>query len=236
MTTELPQAVVLPGNRMFPRRLAGGVSQPPWSGRAAAWVVLISFVAGKCIFRLEVDLLWTELVASLPMIGALWYLARRSGTSIGTVFGLLGGRVGKVLVSGILLFIFETLLGVATRGAFKGLGFATGNDGIREQAGETASSFFSFTDAIVWAPFCEELAFRGLLYTSLRTRLGVGSSAVITAAAFAGMHPVDSMAQAGILFVPAVLSSLWYERTRSLWPGIISHALCNLTVTAFWAG
>ena len=36
-------------------------------------------------------------------------------------------------------------------------------------------------DASVWAPIVEELTFRGLLYGTLRTRLGVSPSAVLSA-------------------------------------------------------
>ncbi len=44
------------------------------------------------------------------------------------------------------------------------------------------------------------------------------------------MHHLDSIPLAGASVVPAVLSSLWYERTRSLWPNIIAHSLHNLSV------
>ena len=64
------------------------------------------------------------------------------------------------------------------------LGFERG-PGAEAQARAIASSFFCLTDVTVWAPLCEELWFRALLYTSLRTRLGVAASAVVTAALFA---------------------------------------------------
>ena len=89
------------------------------------------------------------------------------------------------------------------------------------------ASFFALTDATVWAPLCEELWFRALLYTSLRTRLGVAPSAVVTATLFASVHYPESLVTAAAFFFPAVLSSLWYERTRSLWPNVIAHSLMN---------
>jgi membrane protease YdiL (CAAX protease family) len=98
------------------------------------------------------------------------------------------------------------------------------------------SSFFAFTDTTIWTPVCEELTFRGLLYTSLRTRLGAVPAGTATAAAFTLMHRPDSAGAVAYFFFPAVLGSLWYERTRSLWPNIISHALDNVVVTLFLAG
>ena len=109
-----------------------------------------------------------------------------------------------------------------------GLGTGTGDE---EQAKATASSFFHLTDTLVWAPFCEELACRALLYTSLRIRSGIATSSAVTAAVFVVMHTPGSLVDAGVLFFPAVLSSLWYERTRSLWPNVIDHALYNSMVT-----
>ena len=72
--------------------------------------------------------------------------------------------------------------------------------------------------AIVWAPIIEELVFRGLLYGTLRTRLGVWPSALASAVIFALPH---GYAVAGSLSVlmSGVLWALAYERTRSLLAG-----------------
>ena len=100
-----------------------------------------------------------------------------------------------------------------------------------------STSFFAFTDATVWAPLCEELWFRALLYTSLRTRLGVAPSAVVTAALFTSIHGLESLVSVVAFFLPALLSSLWYERARSLWPNVIAHSLMNtLPVIVLHAG
>jgi membrane protease YdiL (CAAX protease family) len=138
------------------------------------------------------------------------------------------------MVSGLLLFVLEVLLMVAAGVVLRRLGFSAGTDA-GEQARAIASSPFIIIDATVWAPLCEELSFRALLYTSLRTRLGVASSAVVTAAAFALIHTPISIHKQGVFFLDALLSSIWYERTRSLWPNIISHSLHNILATVLWA-
>ena len=56
-------------------------------------------------------------------------------------------------------------------------------------------------------------------------------SIVITADAFGLVHAPCSVQKVTIIFVDASLSSFWYERTRSLWPNIISHSLNNTMVT-----
>jgi len=58
--------------------------------------------------------------------------------------------------------------------------------------------------------------------------LGIASSIVGTAAAFALAHTPCSFDKVAVLSVDALLSSFWYERTRSLWPNIISHSLNNV--------
>jgi len=144
------------------------------------------------------------------MLCALGYLARGAGTSVTHVFGLRGARVGAVLASAIVLWILLSLLMGLAGATLNSLGFGMGTGagpGIGRQA---ASSLFAFTDIVVWAPICEELACRALLYTSLRTCLGITLSSVVTAAAFTWLHHPDSIPVAGGHFVPAVISSLWY--------------------------
>jgi membrane protease YdiL (CAAX protease family) len=238
IASVLAKPLRLIGKVPFPRQLAEGVSRPPWSWRAAALAVFIAFAGFKAlegIFNSDLAGGWwwavfPALIAHLPMLCALGYLARGAGTSVTHLFGLGGARVGAVLASGTVLWMLVSLLMVLVGVTLSSLGFSMGtgaSPGIGRQA---ASSIFAFTDIVVWGPICEELACRALLYTSLRTRLGITLSGVVTAAAFTWLHHLDSIPLAGASFVPAVLMSLWYERTRSLWPNIIAHSQLNLSV------
>lgn len=87
----------------------------------------------------------------------------------------------------------------------------------------------SLLEYVVLAPIFEELAFRGLLYAALRRRFGFMSSAFISASLFAIAHGY------GLIGCISVLWSgyLWawiYEKTGSLIPGMIAHAMNNLLV------
>ncbi|MBS1992448.1 MAG: CPBP family intramembrane metalloprotease [Cyanobacteria bacterium SZAS LIN-2] len=81
----------------------------------------------------------------------------------------------------------------------------------------------------ILAPIAEEFSFRGILYTVVRKRLGVFWGIVISAAIFAGYHfdlgmfPSHFIVGVGLAFI--------YERTRSLVPCILTHALWNSSVT-----
>jgi membrane protease YdiL (CAAX protease family) len=86
-------------------------------------------------------------------------------------------------------------------------------------------------DGVLWAPVFEELAFRGLLYPTLRLRLPPWPAALASAALFGvahgyGLHGFAAVTWSGMIW------ALGYERTRSLLPGMLAHAASNLLATA----
>jgi membrane protease YdiL (CAAX protease family) len=87
----------------------------------------------------------------------------------------------------------------------------------------------------VWAPVVEELTFRGLLYATLRTRLAVWPSAILSAALFALPHGYAAAGSLSVL-VSGVLWAWAYERTRSLVPGFLAHSANNLMSTLWVVG
>lgn len=88
----------------------------------------------------------------------------------------------------------------------------------------------SLLEYVVFAPIFEEIAFRGLLFAILRRRLSFVPAALLSASIFALAHGY------GLIGFVSVLWSgfLWawiYEKTGSLIPGIIAHAMNNLLVS-----
>ncbi|HXT35225.1 MAG TPA: CPBP family intramembrane glutamic endopeptidase [Chloroflexota bacterium] len=82
----------------------------------------------------------------------------------------------------------------------------------------------SIVTGVILTPLAEELLFRGVLYQSLRRTMPLGGAALVSALVFAGMHFTLS------LFIPLTFMGLvlaWlYERSGSLFPGMLVHA-CN---------
>jgi membrane protease YdiL (CAAX protease family) len=74
-------------------------------------------------------------------------------------------------------------------------------------------------------PFVEELLFRGLFYRWLRERWGVAAAVAVSALSFSALHGIPQLIPALALF-GAVLA-LVYEKSGSLWPAIVVHALFN---------
>ena len=79
---------------------------------------------------------------------------------------------------------------------------------------------------VILAPLLEEAVFRGVLYASLRRRLGVAASAAIAAIAHAAVHfDLAALAPLAVIFF---LFGLLYERAGSLWAPTIAHGGHNL--------
>ncbi len=82
--------------------------------------------------------------------------------------------------------------------------------------------------AVLFAPFAEEVFFRGFLYK----KFGVWVSALI----FALLHfAYGSIVEITVAFVIAIFLTYLFIKTKSLWPAIIAHSLFNLmSLTVMW--
>jgi membrane protease YdiL (CAAX protease family) len=85
--------------------------------------------------------------------------------------------------------------------------------------------FLTFFSAAIFAPVAEEIFFRGFLYGGLRARFGSIVAIIVSTVFFTALHfSLDA-------FVPILVLGLFlawlYERTGSLYPGIILHASNN---------
>ena len=87
----------------------------------------------------------------------------------------------------------------------------------------------SLVEYVVFAPLFEELAFRGLLFAILRRKFRFLPAALISAGIFGIAHGYGLV---GLLSVcwSGVLWAWIYEKTGSLLPGILAHAINNLLV------
>ncbi len=85
---------------------------------------------------------------------------------------------------------------------------------------------------IVAAPFAEEILFRGFLFQGFRNGYGWKKAALISSLIFAVMHFQLSV------FIPTLLLGLLfatlYNRSNSIWPGIILHLFMNLIAVGMW--
>lgn len=239
--------------RLWRRRglpvLATGLRTPPWSGgtgyavlvRAAFWGGLVGLVA---YFAWEETGLGGSpplgtLLASLPM---LWVLRRvllgPRGLNLGRAFGLrLTAGPGALVVVTLVLVAVEQLCSLGAGLLAAALGVESHwTESLAEEIvwGAAPLAAASLVDGVVWAPLFEEIAFRGLLYTTLRTRLPALGAAALSAGLFSGLH-FYSLAGFLALFGAALVAALVYERSRSLLPCILAHVFNNVLAFGYIA-
>jgi membrane protease YdiL (CAAX protease family) len=150
----------------------------------------------------------------LPVIPSLGLAWPRLGPVVG---GALAGFGGFWLV-GLLEVGLERVLPVP----------ADLKESLRQLV---AGPQFILWDIIVLAlspAVCEEALFRGLAQPSLRSRLGAWPAIVITALLFAGFHlSLYRLVPTALL---GVLLGILREKSGSLWPSMVFHALNNTLV------
>ncbi|MBA3965390.1 MAG: CPBP family intramembrane metalloprotease [Nitrospirales bacterium] len=81
-------------------------------------------------------------------------------------------------------------------------------------------------DFVLLAPFFEELIFRGILFTTLRTKFSFPLSMVASGLIFALAHGYGVIAFLTVLW-SGLLWAWAYERTGSVIPGMLAHAINN---------
>jgi len=232
----------------------GGALQRPWAAVEGYAVAVRSAVAGLLIvmalqlwatqfFRPGLLASWATLFASLPM---LWWMRRRLlaplGMGFAGAFGLsLAAANWRRLVVISLGFLALDWLGMTLIGwGAWHLGLTSHwAEGVDERLifGPSSTLWLGVINLVVFTPILEELGFRGLIYTSMRSRLRPAWAIPLNALLFSSLH---------LYSLPGFLTVFWsglilawvYERYRSLLPGMLIHAAGNLlsftTVVLFY--
>lgn len=216
----------------------------PWSAyegfavcvRAAVYGLLL-YVALHLIsthyFRPSVFTMWSTLFASLPMLLLIHYrLLKPRGLNLTKAFGLSiwqpGPRQFLLITLGLLAMdmLGQILIGWGTWKLGAGDHWSAG---IQERLvfGPEATVIWSTINIVLWTPIMEEIGFRGLIYTSLRSRAGPTLAIVLCAALFSAMH-LQSVAGFLSIFWSGMLLAYAYERYHSLLPGIVMHSAGNM--------
>ncbi len=218
---------------------------PDWSGADGYALFVRSLGVPQAIAVLAFVVLRREtglgsllgMAADLPIFLWVWHYLRTHDSSMRTAFGLRPRRRGWAPLAGATF----ALVAIALVGDIV-IQIASGylrvrthwTDGFAEELLWAAPRrvLLEAFDASLWAPIVEEITFRGLLYGTLRTRLGAGTSALLSAVIFTLPHGYAAVGSASVL-VSGLLWALAYERTRSLLPGLFAHAANNLLSTVW---
>ena len=174
------------------------------------------------------DVLWGGLVA----LGLIWVLRPKDGPGFRRIFGLAGrpwGLLVSVTVCGILVqqllwalwaFVaWEELIGW---GAYDEMIFW----------GSRSMVIATLLNSVLFAPFFEELVFRGVFYGTLRTRLSVWPALILSSILFTVWHGYNLEGSVSI-FLSGLLFAYLYERSRSLIPPMLLHGFINLNIAIY---
>jgi membrane protease YdiL (CAAX protease family)/uncharacterized RDD family membrane protein YckC len=174
------------------------------------------------------SMLALQAMVAFTLIGvAVWFAARKSSLGIGLRDLGLRGFAGSALGITALAFV-----GYIVLAAIYGAIVEPKQDDITRDLGLDEGGFAAFAGGflvVVAAPLSEEIFFRGFMYGGLRRRLAPWAAALISGLVFGMLHFTGggTITVVPPLLLLGVLLALLYERTGSLWPPIILHAVNN---------
>jgi uncharacterized protein len=123
-----------------------------------------------------------------------------------------------LLIASYAVIIIHNLILIA-------LGIDTQAESIFKLFENIESPVWFFIVGVVLAPIVEEIFFRGFVFQGFRQRYGWVNSMLLSSALFAAAH-LDPVALIPT-FILGCLLAYMYQRSNSIWPGVILHFLVN---------
>ena len=130
---------------------------------------------------------------------------------------VMGLGCGLLIGSYVIILLHNLIL--------MGLGIDTQDEAILRFMEMLESPGWFFLVGVVFAPFVEEIFFRGFLFQGFRQKYGWIRAMLLSSAIFAAAHldPVSLIPT----FILGLLLAYLFQRSNSVWPGIILHFLVN---------
>ena len=216
----------------------------PWSVADAALataLVFAGFFVVLVLFDRAVDVLAEEdhtflvpwvlgLLEGLLLVAAWAFAVKKYGAR----WEVLGLRrpAGRAVVMPVVALLGSLGFAGVYFAVVTALGLdSLGSSGLPEEVfGHGVTRLLNIVVVAGWAPFAEEVFFRGFLLAALLPSLGAVRAAALSSAVFAGAHMLPATMIP--LFVTSLLLSWLYIKTRSVWPPIATHVAQNLLVAS----
>lgn len=163
-----------------------------------------------------------QLLFAAGLLVASFVVAAMKGADFRQALSRLGLRGFRP--SALLWMLAAIAAYIALAAVFVALVGEPEQDDIAEEFGPVWTQVLLIVFA---AAIAEEVAFRGLLFGGLRTRLPGWAAALIGAVVFGALHAVTGISAVPVLIAFGFILCLLYERTGSIVPGILLHMANN---------
>jgi CAAX protease family protein len=208
----------------------------PWSTRDV-WlgVLTVAVIVGATFgsvylirfFSLRPNLdLWVALVSTLVeslFLVPVWWFAMHKYRASPKTLGFVSFKP-SVLAVGLGLLLAFYVFNAFYAYVLQGFGLQEQTD-LTPLIGRLSTPWPLMIGGVLIAPAVEETFFRGFVFAGLRSRYGWRWAAVASSALFAAVHLELTF------FIPAfILGYLFaylYQKSNSVWPGMIFHTLLN---------
>jgi len=230
-------------NGLSSLRVGDSAFPPPWPGWHGVTVLLRGGgIAAILLFAISLSGIQPQtlqvlipFILHVPIL--VWtsrHLLAPYNVSMSTAMGLKvipGGWMPILLVASTLFvlgFLGNWGLGMVAHSANVTIHWTDWFDPTLVEGG-VLSMLGALFGYVILAPVLEEFVFRGVLFATLRRKFSAWPSIIISAALFSALHGYGVLG-AITIFWSGILWAWAFEKTGSLWPGIIAHALNNLLV------
>ena len=215
---------------------------PTTVGLAVLFAVLVIFTGTAIVLAFDPDANTTAAKVAGQAVVAFGL----SGTALGFALLDTGGKFGEALDRFGLRRLPRDLfrLAVGALVVYLILQFALAlvvspdQDDVRDELGLTGTSagtiVLTYLLVVFGAAFGEELFFRGIVFAGLRKSMPLWSAAAISSVLWGMLHITGgNLGVVAILVVFGFFLAWLYERTGSIWAGIIAHGLNNAIAVTF---
>ena len=164
------------------------------------------------------------------------YLLKKQKIYLHEIYSPLKIKVSKAVVISLAVVLIYEITTILFVFALSITDYVLPISGMAASLGKLAKAFWEespflasalLIPLILFAAVGEEQLFRGLLYKTLRVKLGIPAAVLVSALLFALYHDISIFSL--LYSVAGILFALLYEKTGSLYPSILAHAFFLLT-------